>query len=201
MFQTAVVLHQSEEDHMGPKPYLLLDSLSSGFPGLRHQCGDKCVFGVCITIPLPGPTCRADSRSSHADGGSNGPGVDDREMGGREMGDRRWGVRAGDGCRMGGRRKDGRRKVDQRKDGRRKDGRRKDGRRKDGQREDGCRRDGRRRDVREQDGCRRECGRSGRGSDDGDNDRRGGRHTLHLKKGGGGERREERLSQDHQEEG
>lgn len=55
----------------------------------------------------------------------------------------------------------------------------------------GCRRDGRRRDVREQGGRRRERGRSGRGSDEGDDDRMGGRHTLHLdsREGRGGESR------------
>lgn len=38
-------------------------------------------------------------------------------------------------------------------------------------------------DVRERDGGRQERGRRGRGSDDGDDDdRRGGRHTLHLEK-------------------
>lgn len=150
-----------------------------------HEC--KCIFGVWSTIPLPGPTCRADFRSSREDGGSNGPGVDDRVMGGR-----RWGVRARDGCRMGDRRKDDQRKDDRRTGGRRTGGRRtggqktggrrKGGRRKGGRGKDGCRRDGCRWDVRERDGRRRERGRSGRGSDDGDNDRRGGRHTLHLKR-------------------
>lgn len=119
------------------------------------------------TIPPPGPTCRADFRSSHGDRGSNGRGVDGRVRGGR-----RWGARARGGCR---------------RDGRRKDGRRWDGRRRDGRRWGDRRRDGRRWDVRERDGRRRERGRSGRGCDDGDDDRRGGRHTLHLDRREGGE--------------
>lgn len=119
------------------------------------------------TIPPPGPTCRADFRSSLGDGRSSGPGV-----GVRVRVCRRWGARAR-GCR--------------RRDDRRKGGRR---------------RGGRRWGVREWDGRKRERGRSGRGSDDGDDDRRGGRRTLHLdrrKEGetGEGRRREEREGQDY----
>lgn len=120
---------------------------------------------VWATIPLPGPTCRADFRSSRGDRRSSGPGVDGRVRVGR-----RWGARA-----RGGRRRDGRRK-------------------------DGRRMGGRRWDVRERDDRKRERGRSGRGSDDGDDDRRGGRHTLHLDgreegEAGEGRSREEREGQ------
>lgn len=121
----------------------------------QHQC----IPGVWRTIPLPGPTCRADFRRSRVDWGSSGRGVDGRVRVGR-----RWGARARGGCRRGGRRRGGRRW-------------------------DGRRRDGRRRDVRERDGRRRERGRSGLGCDGGDDDRRGGRHTLHLDRREEGETR------------
>lgn len=141
---------------------------------MSHLCKTSVFVCSCVwsTIPPPGPTCRADFRSSHGDQGSNGRGVDGRGVDGRVRDGRRWGARARDGCRM---------------DGRRRDGRRWDGRRRDGRRRDDRRKDGRRRDVRERDGRRRERGRSGRGCDDGDDDRRGGRHTLHLDRREGGE--------------
>lgn len=133
-----------------------------------HQCQFQCIPGACSTIPLPGPTCRADFQKSHREQGSSGLGMDGLVRDGR-----RWGARAG-----GGYRRDGRRRGVRRRGGRRRGGRRWDGRTRDG-----CRRD-----VRERDGRRRERGRSGRGCDDGDDDRRGGRHTLHLDGREGGQR-------------
>lgn len=76
------------------------------------------------------------------------------------------GAHASLGCRQGGRRRDVQRRVARRKDGRRRDVHERDARRKE---------------ARKRDGCMKGRGRSGRGcGDDGDGDRRGERHTLHL---------------------